>query len=322
VHKHYAIILSAVVAGAGSGALMVAVQPFLQENSRRRQRPYLFSMNFSLVLVMSIASGLLAGYLPGFFQNSGYFLLLSERGGLQASLMVGAGFMFLAFFPGIRLTGRGRTGTTGEPILEPSPAEAATAYAAMGKFMLTSALIGVGAGMIVPYFNLYFQGWAGASVSQIGTVFALGQFGTALGGISSPWLARRLGLTNGVVLTQLSSLPFMAIMAWRHELWICSFCFIFRGAFMNMGVPMRQEKMMESISPQFRARASAGDGMAWNLAWAASMFFSGSLIRYWGYSASLWITFLCYLVSGILYFHFFREPQSPRSEPRPIPLNG
>ncbi|NLI77045.1 MAG: MFS transporter [Candidatus Riflebacteria bacterium] len=303
------IVLASVIAGCGNGAMMVAVQPFLQEHSHRRQRPYLFSLNFSLVLAMNILSGFLAGWLPGFFRASGWVGPIDEHRSLQLSLVAGAGFIFLALLPGGRLSkaaARTVAGGTAEPAAG-TTAEAAQAWALVGRFMLTSALIGAGAGMIVPYFNLYFRDWTGASIAQIGTVFALGQMGTAIGGISSPWLARRAGLANGVVLTQALSLPFMVIMAWRHEFWLCAVCFIFRGAFMNMSSPLRQETLMSTIPARFRARASAADAMAWNLAWAGSMFVSGGIIRQWGYAPCLGVTFACYLASSILYYAYFSD---------------
>jgi predicted MFS family arabinose efflux permease len=159
--------------------------------------------------------------------------------------------------------------------------------------------------MIVPYFNLYFRDWVGASIPQIGMVFAMGQFGTALGSISSPFLAKRIGLIKGVAVSQLCSLPFMLLMAWQHELWLCSLCFIFRGAFMNMCTPMRQETTMEIVPQRHRARASAAESMSWNLAWATAMFFSGGIIKDYGYDTSLYIAFTCYLVSAALYYRFF-----------------
>ena len=170
--------------------------------------------------------------------------------------------------------------------------------------------------MIVPYFNLYFRDWVGASIPQIGTIFALGQFGTALGSFASPWITRRAGLIHGVLITQVLSLPFMALMAVQHSFWLCALCFIFRGAFMNMGMPIRQETLMEVMPARFRARAAATDSMSWNLAWAGSMFFSGSIIKNHGYGASLWIAVACYATSAVLYRWFFLDWERKRLTPK------
>ncbi len=311
------IFLACLISGVGSGAIMVSVQPFLQENSRKRQRPYLFSLNFSVTLVMNIFAGLLAGWLPGAVSRMYPGHLQPVLQGLKGAMSVGIGFLILAALPARRLPSSEKR-TQERPAPSAGPGSVAVEKApvplrVIAKFVIPTAFIGAGAGMIVPYFNLYFRDWVGASIAQIGYVFALGQLATAIGGISSPWLSRRVGLANGVVLTEGLSLPFMLLMAWTHDLYLCTTCFLFRGALMNMGTPMRQELLMETIHPAYRARASAAESVGWNLTWAASMFFSGSLIRTMGYGSCLYITFACYLVASGLYWYFFSY-QLPRGK--------
>ena len=62
---------------------------------------------------------------------------------------------------------------------------------------------------------------------------------------------------------------------------------------------------MEIVPERHRARASAAESMSWNLAWAIAMFFSGGIIKNYGYDTSLYIAFACYLISATLYYHFF-----------------
>ncbi|HAE39355.1 MAG TPA: hypothetical protein DCG57_12060 [Candidatus Riflebacteria bacterium] len=301
------LIAAVVLAGTGNGAMMVSVQPYLQENSRRRQRPYIFSVSFTLMWVTSILAGFIAGWLPRLFAYLNPALANIEADRLQYSLWIGVFFIFIALLPAQGMSAKARSE-------KPAPAQSASysgnaagsnPWKLIARFSLCNALIGFGAGMIVPYFNLYFRDWVGASIPQIGMVFAMGQFGTALGSISSPFIAKRVGLIKGVTISQLCSLPFMALMAWQHELWLCSLCFIFRGAFMNMCTPMRQETTMEIVPERHRARASAAESMSWNLAWAIAMFFSGGIIKNYGYDTSLYIAFACYLISATLYYHFF-----------------
>ncbi|PKL50017.1 MAG: hypothetical protein CVV42_04975 [Candidatus Riflebacteria bacterium HGW-Riflebacteria-2] len=301
------LIAAVLLAGTGNGAMMVSVQPYLQENSRRRQRPYIFSVSFTLMWVTSILAGFIAGWLPRLFAWINPALADVEADRLQYSLWIGVFFTFIALIPAQGMSGRAKSEKplTAESLENSEKACASNPWKLIARFSLCNALIGFGAGMIVPYFNLYFRDWVGASIPQIGMVFAMGQFGTALGSISSPFLAKRIGLIKGVAVSQLCSLPFMLLMAWQHELWLCSLCFIFRGAFMNMCTPMRQETTMEIVPQRHRARASAAESMSWNLAWATAMFFSGGIIRDYGYDTSLYIAFACYFVSAALYYHFF-----------------
>lgn len=312
------VFLTAAVllAGSGNGAMMVSVQPYLQENSRKRQRPYIFSFNFTLMWVTSIFAGLIAGYLPRIFKLTVPALAAAEAepDRLQYSLWVGIFFIFLALIPA-----RGMSSETSadEKKNKPDHCEtekpAESPWPAILKFTFCNSLIGFGAGMIVPYFNLYFRDWVGASIPQIGFVFAIGQFGTAVGSISSPMIAKKAGLVKGVAFSQLASLPFMALMAISHNFWVCAMCFVFRGAFMNMCIPMRQETMMEIVPAGMRARASAIDSMSWNLTWALAMFFSGGIIKNWGYDSSLLIAISCYFISALSYFFFFSPWEKNRN---------
>lgn len=301
---------AALISGAGNGALLVAVQPFLQENSRRKQRPYLFSMNFCVTWLMGIVAGLLAGWIPGGLEAVG-LSVSSPIDALRMTLRLAAGFMCFAFVPALLLPADPpRKEANPHNVNSPTPADKDSPYAVIAMFVVTSALIGAGAGLVVPYFNLYFRDWVGASIAQIGTIFAIGQFATVIGAVSSPAITRRVGLVLGIVGTQIFSLPFMLIMAWRHDIMSCAGGFFFRMAFMNMGIPMREQMLMARLPQSWRARAAGLDSMSWSLAWAGSMLFSGDLIRLWGYDHSLYMTFGLYLLSSTLYYGFFRE--SPR----------
>lgn len=306
-------ILSAVcISGTGLGALLVSVLPYLQENSEEKQRPYIFSLNSSLTWITSIASGFVAGWLPKFMV---YLFPESEADlsiRLQYSLWIGVVFILLTLIPASRmklgkdaLLNEEKSSSSYEKFLADEHEEKPIKLIA--KFASVNLLIGFGAGMIVPYFNLYFRDWCNASIPEIGTIFAMGQFGTALGSMLSPFLSKKTGLVKGVVISQMLSLPFMLTMAFTHNFTICALCFIFRNAFMNMCTPIQQEILMKMIPRYLRARASAVNSMSWNLAWAVAMFFSGEVIKNQGYSKSLILAACSYFTASILYNHYFMK---------------
>ncbi|HOT29913.1 MAG TPA: MFS transporter [Candidatus Ozemobacteraceae bacterium] len=301
------LVVAASLWGIGSGGQMVSVQPYLHEHSRRRQRSYLFSMNFTLTLTMFIIAGLLAGWLPAVAGRFGLMEALSEPERLRRCLQVGAGFAVLAAFFSRRLK---------EPVRHHPASQAATSgmhpepippRSLIFRYVVTTALTGAGAGLIVPYFNLYFRDWVGSGVSEIGTVFALSQLTTAIGGALSPLMTRRVGLAAGVTLTQLASLPFMLVMAHTHEFLVCAGCFLFRGAFMNMGIPIREQLMMALVPAHLRASAAAAESISWFLSWGIVMSFSGTLIIHRGYPFCLYTTLVLYTASSVLFWCWFRE---------------
>jgi len=58
--------------------------------------------------------------------------------------------------------------------------------------------------------------------------------------------------------------------------------------------------------------------MSWNLSWAIAMFFSGGIIRDWGYETSLYIAFACYLASASLYYYLFHPWEKRKKTVSPI----
>lgn len=301
------LIVAASLWGIGSGGQVLAVQPYLHEHSRRRQRSYLFSMNFTLTLAMFIIAGLLAGWLPSLAGGFGLLEALSESERLRRCLQVGAGFAVLAAIFSRRLEEPIRRFPKQQVAVSSAEKETLPPGTLIIRYVITTALTGAGAGLIVPYFNLYFRDWVGSGVSEIGIVFALSQLTTAIGGALSPALTRRVGLTAGVTITQLASLPFMLVMAHTHDFFACAGCFLFRGAFMNMGIPIREQLMMALVPAHLRASAAAAESIAWFLSWGIVMSFSGVLIIHRGYPFCLYTTFGLYAASSFLFWRWFRE---------------
>lgn len=301
------LVFAAGLSGIGGGGQMVSVQPYLFEHSRRRQRTYLFSLNFTLTLTMFIIAGLLAGWLPKLVTGFGLMDAVPEAERLRRCLQVGAGFAVLAVLFSRKIQEPPRRIPSPHDASPPDSISMTPPRLLISRYIITTALTGAGAGLIVPYFNLYFRDWVGSGVSEIGTVFALSQFTTAVGGALSPLLTRRFGLAGGVTLTQLASLPFMLVMAVTHNFWICAGCFLFRGAFMNMGIPLREQLMMALVPTSLRATAAAAESLAWFLSWGIVMSFSGSLIIHRGYPFCLYLTFFLYLAASILFQRWFRN---------------
>lgn len=299
-------ILPAVcISGTGLGAILVSVLPYLQENSTDSQRAYVFSLNSSLTWTTSIVSGFIAGWLPKILLKS-FPHVIAETTALRYSLAIGVVCILFTLIPAYKMRISSNTNekkASYDKYLEDEQEESPIRL--MIKFGSVNLIIGFGAGMIVPYFNLYFKDWCNATITEIGTIFAIGQFGTALGAMLSPLLSKKAGLVKGVIISQMLSLPFMICMAFTHNFIICSICFVFRNAFMNLCSPIQQEILMKMIPRYMRARASAINSMSWNFAWAVAMFFSGSIIKNYGYPCSLLIAATGYFTASCLYNHYF-----------------
>ena len=145
------------------------------------------------------------------------------------------------------------------------------------KILAVHMTIAAGAGLTIPFLNIYFTRQLGLSEAQFGLLAGAGvltRLGTTLIG---PALADRFGKTPAIVLAQTSSIPaLLAIAALPWPLG-SSLAFLVRGALMNMTAPVRGALYMEAVSDAARPAANALLLVGWNLIWAGSAAIGGEL---------------------------------------------
>jgi predicted MFS family arabinose efflux permease len=185
------------------------------------------------------------------------------------------------------------------------------------KLALPATLIGLGAGLIIPFLNLYFRDRFGLTPAGIGALFAVMQGFMVLGNLFGPAVSRRLGLVRGVVATQLASVPFMVALALSHSLPVVAASFFMRSALMNMNQPLTTHFAMEVVPEREHAITNSLLSLTWFLAWSVSADIGGALIERRGYTEPLLLAALLYVLASILYWAFFHrvpEVRLPRSE--------
>lgn len=331
-------IAASFILGLGQGAIIVSVLPLLQEHSYRRQRPYVFSINYTILLLMNILAGFLAGWLPLIYKHKVNVLDTKkiELLSLQFVFKISAIIPIFAIFLGIIMHDKNKMyrvtninkenninsfdGTNGSKYnfynLENKSynknysvisiiREKISVDSTVIKFSLVSAIIGAGAGMTVPYFNLYFKEFLKVSIKEVGFLYSINQLGTAIGSFITPVISKKLSAPKGAILTISLSLPFLLVLAFMKNFYVCAIAYVVRGALMNMSTPMRQQTVMDFVNKEIRSKAIAWDSMSWNLFWALSMYFSGSIIRSYGFKYSFLITFVLYFSASVLYYLFF-----------------
>jgi len=173
-----------------------------------------------------------------------------------------------------------------------------------GKLMLTNFMIGAGAGLIIPFLNLYFRDRFNLSPDLIGLYYFVVQFSMLFGSLSGPVLARRFGLVRTVVMTQLLSIPFMLILSYTYYLPLAFAAFVIRGGLMNLGVPIVTNLGMELAQKKEQGLVNALLMLGWTSA------VGGKLIEHYGYTVTMNITVGIYLLSSIVFYLFFRHAET------------
>ncbi|HEY2956160.1 MAG TPA: MFS transporter [Candidatus Eisenbacteria bacterium] len=305
------ILAGGFVAGAGQAMLAIAAAPFITEHSTTKERTHLFSAFFACALLAGVFGSALGGWLPR--------LALALPGALRpdllhayrAALIVGGAFSLSATLPLLRLRGLAEAplARAGEPV----PAHAARRLLPIA---INAALIGAGAGLVIPFMNLYFKDRFACSSGQIGLFFSLAQVFTAIASLLGPALARRFGKLRTAVGSQLLSLPFLVTLGIENHLGIAVAAFWVRATLMQASTPLLQTFIMEALPSGLRARATSVINLLWNVGWAVSATLAGLIIQHFGFAVPFYMTATLYAAAATTFwFAFRRTPETP-AEPR------
>jgi MFS family permease len=308
------LLFAAFLAGMVVTIFRLSIAPVIMREVAPAIRPYLFSGAYTVLFLASIVGSILGGLMPHAFHA------LTESGtlALRWSLYAACGLTLLAAIPFYRMS----AGGAAHAELPPSPWDQLRELAEVDwglqlKLVLPAMLIGLGAGLIIPFLNLYFRDRFGLSPAAIGVLFAVMQGFMVVGNLFGPAVSKRLGLVRGVVATQLASVPFMLALALSGSFPVVVASFFLRGGLMNMNQPLTTHFAMEMVPEREHAITNSLLTLSWYVAWSISADIGGALIQRRGYTEPLLLAAGLYVVASILYalfFHSVPEIRVPRAE--------
>lgn len=297
---HGALVLSAsFVTGLGQSLFQIAAIPFLTDHSTPRERTHLFSTFFASALLAGVFGNAVGGVLPGAAQALVPGLSLFEA--YRASLLLGAVLAAAAGLPLLALRGMAEPhhAAVAEPV---APHEARR----LVPIAVNAALIGCGAGLVIPFMNLYFKNRFACTSAEIGLYFSVAQVFTALAALAAPAVARRFGKLRTAVASELLSLPFLVTLGGERHLPVAVGAFWLRATFMQASTPLLQAFVMEVLPAGLRARSTSLNNMLWNLGWALSATLAGVVIERFGYAVPFYLTATLYLTAALTFYRAFR----------------
>lgn len=291
-----------VVLGLAQSLGGVTMGPFLMENSGEKERTYLFSITSGLQMASAFAGNWLGGALPtwiGTWRSVSATSSDAYAGALQLTVLLSA--VGLAPLLLIRLPRLAR---------ENRAAFAPLAMAAKNPGLLTRLVLpmlvtSLGAGLIMPFMNVFFRQVYHQPDPVIGTMFAWGSLAMGAGFIIAPPLADRFGKIQLVVFTQAVSIPFLVLLGFAPWFAVSAAAYYIRLALMNMSSPVYQTFVMEKVDTDQRATIASLISMANSFGWALSPAVSGWLQVNYGFGPAFMGTIVLYALSTFLYWKFF-----------------
>jgi MFS family permease len=291
-----------VVSGIAQSLAGVTMSPFLMENSDEHERTYLFSFGQGLQMTMASVGNWIGGYLPTWMGQARNVTATSSIAYGDSVLIIGIGAA-LAVLPLVFLK---------SPRMEHSQRAifAPFQYAAKNPLLLTKLILpmlltSLGAGLIMPFMNVFFRVVHHQPDTVIGALFAWGSLAMGIGLLLAPPLAERTGKIQLVVITQGLSIPFLILLGFSPILWVGAATYYIRLALMNMSSPVYQTFVMERVEPSSRATVASLTSMSWNFGWAFSPTVSGWLQVRYGFGPPFIGTIILYTISVVMYWAFF-----------------
>jgi MFS family permease len=291
-----------ILSGIAQSLAGVTMSPFLMENSDESERTYLFSFGQGLMMTMASVGSWVGGYLPTWIGNSQNVSATSSLAYGDSIFIIGL-FAALGILPLLFIQSQ-KIARSQRAVFAPFQ-YASRNPALLTKLILPMLLTSIGAGLIMPFMNVFFRVVHDQPDPVIGTLFAWGSLAMGIGLLMAPALAERTGKIQLVVITQAISIPFLILLGFSPLFWVGAASYYIRLALMNMSSPVYQTFVMEHVEPSSRATVASLSSMAWNFGWAFSPTISGWLQVRYGFGLPFLGTIILYTIAVFMYWAFF-----------------
>ncbi len=289
-----ALMFFSALSGASAAFFAITAFPLMARSSSEKERQQLFSFQFAASMTAAFAGNLVSGWLTGFWASA-FFGGAEGAPAYRLTLLASCALLLCAAWPALKIQ---------EPPAAARPSGRGIFYGiALGPAFLVLApqfVIAFGAGMIMPYLNIFFKTGFQLHIASLGACMALMPLAMASGALLGPWLVTRLGRVKAMITFQTLSIPFLATMGFSGLLLPTVLAAFARTMLMNASWPVYSVFMLSHFpEPQHQA-ASAVYTAGWNLASALAARLSGRLQMDLGFTLPFLITITCYSAATLL----------------------
>ena len=319
------------VSGFAGAFMAITAWPLMAKYSTEKDRNFVFSFQFAF----SMLAGFLGNLIGGSLTDWAAVLLSGGAESVESyrvTMLTGVALMAAAILPVFYFDEQPKTE---HPPINPSlSAQNATVTALpeagihsgrgqkggikldlggvtpMETFMilLPQIIVGFGAGMIMPYLNIFFKTGFNLQISSLGFYMSLMPLSMAAGGFIGPWLVKKKGQVRAMIILQSLSIPFLATMGFSGLILPTVTAAFIRTMLMNASWPVYSVFMLSHFRKDVHPLASALYTAGWSLLWAFGAKLSGTLQMDFGFTIPFLITIICYSVATLVLSRcFLRE---------------
>ena len=319
---HFSIIpmiqLSFLSWGIGMMLMRVCSLPFIIRQTDQENSSEALSLSASTWSLSTIFSGLIISTLDwvSIVNFGGWSLNLDERSTLWIITIIGSSSILFAW--------KIKEGeqSTDKPKNDIFSMQEFYDWKLIFKAISPLILISIGAGLTIPFVNLFFNSVFGFSSSEYSIMGSLTAILVFIFSLMVPTLRKKYGYWMTIVVVQSLAIGCLVIMSlteiyvsYEHAAFIAVTAYVMRQPLMHMAHPASNELMMNYVGKNNQELISALSSSLWSASWfvSAKIFEWLRLLEFQYYEIFL-ITALLYMVGVILYSRLIKEYEINQSK--------
>ena len=319
---HFSIIpmiqLSFLSWGIGMMLMRVCSLPFIIRHTDQENSSEALSLSASTWSLSTIFSGLIISTLDwvSIVDFGGWTLSLDERSTLWIISIIGSSSILFAW--------KIKEGeqSTDNPKNDIFSMQEFYDWKLIFKAISPLILISIGAGLTIPFVNLFFNSVFSFSSSEYSIMGSLTAILVFIFSLMVPTLRKKYGYWMTIVVVQSLAIGCLVIMSlteiyvsYEHAVFIAMAAYVMRQPLMHMAHPASNELMMNYVGKNNQELISALSSSLWSASWfvSAKIFEWLRLLEFQYYEIFL-ITALLYTVGVILYSRLIKEYEINQSK--------
>lgn len=304
--------------------LNVCSLPFIMRSAPENVVAEAISLNFSTWSLATIVSGSLINILSRMevLDILGYSIVLDEYHIMLIIISISSCSLFFVMF-----------------IREAKPRSASSDFLSnfkalrsdydwvlIGRVLFPNMLIAIGAGLTIPFVNLFFNSVFEVDSEQFSLIGASTAGIVFLSTLVIPLIRRRFGFRVAILIPQLLAIGFLILLAFSQiasafswAIYLAIAAYMLRQPLMNMAGPVTSELGMKYVGPRNQELISALSSSIWSASWfiSAKIF---QLLRQMNldYYQIFFITAILYAV-GVIFYNLLINDYLRRESNKNIP---
>lgn len=240
-----AVYATGFLAGAGTSAWRVSMGPGIMRLADERTRSRAFSWNVALLVASGSVWTAIAGAAPGWVEARG----LGATESLRTALVAGALLTLIAALALPRRHVRAATAPTDRGTVRDTAERASSLPRSFALVILVVAVWMCAGGLVLPFFNVFFQRAHSLSIGRIGTIFGAAQLATAAVLALSAEAAARVGPRRALAAWTVLFAPALLALAWAGSPGLAVALYLVAGFVPPATNPLIDQVLLEDVPP-------------------------------------------------------------------------